>query len=1092
MKGFNRSLPIALILTLGLLLGILGFAVWDKVPFTVERVAWSPQAQWIAAPETNYRFYARRTFNLPDTIQSGWLRLSADNSFVVYVNGRPVVRDRTVFNNALGLASRRNGDSQDFNDSIQYRTGSAINYLVGSSKHWKLTTYLDITSYLRPGKNVLALEIQKGQTNPRVVVEGVIYPVANSPQINLTTGASPWKTSILSENHQGLQWFDPDFPDENWFSAVAIGSVKEATYSRLSQNLFDRSLQGNWITGDESPQGELWLRGSWHISQTQLAHAFIRFAGDQEYALLINGMLVKRYTTGNSNQLHLYDVTKYLHPGINSLAVRLARPLEASGKNADGLLSFLLDGWVETKQGEIKNAIATDNTWMAFASPEKALAQRADQGQSAIISKSANPQEFRRTFEGDAYLLNYPDYLWHQSLWQLTGIAFALVWAWSLGRFWLGHQDSWWDSLGAGTALLFPGTLFLIGIGLLKHRYAEAETGLLFAQPESNALILLGFASIVLVTLLWSQIKDQGMLPNWSLWFLLGLFTCVGLGLAAGGRVIPVLLVCSSITTLTLISWWRKQQIINLLLPEGLPSLRQVWKTWGQWFLLVLIISIGFGLRVYQLGFIDLDTDENVSLDASRGILHTGAPAQTSGIWYTRGPFYQYLLALWLRIVGDSIVNARLLSALWGTATLVLVFLLARKVTGKAWIALLITAILAVDPFAIWYSRNIRFYAVLQFMSLLAFWSFFKGFIEQAGKLYQYIFFLTLTLTLLTQEVTISLLPCFLIGFLCFYQKFRWSRDWSMLLSSLEMLVIFGFNGIVFSIICLTPRVAISGTTGSFLQLRLFNITGLASRFFVGPDRIYTIYSCLFFLGFIYFMKRRDGKVIFLFSSVLINLISVTLTTYLLTERYTYPVYPLFILLAVYSGICIVTSLSKVLESILDSLLPLRAIALAFIVLLLLGNIEPARVLSGYQEAIVKRDTKLFEYIQTHRQPGDVVVSPSITFAAVNLGGLDYFLTGSGYLDAPYWHDGRLVDRVAGGVVVSNLDQLNHVLEKSQRVWLHVDDLKENRFDSEMIEYLVTLGKPVFDSFGSRLRLWQAEDGLLPRVPNQGKNLGAY
>ncbi|MHC5731747.1 MAG: glycosyl transferase, partial [Nostoc sp.] len=101
----------------------------------------------------------------------------------------------------------------------------------------------------------------------------------------------------------------------------------------------------------------------------------------------------------------------------------------------------------------------------------------------------------------------------------------------------------------------------------------------------------------------------------------------------------------------------RRGQSPISVLQNKFNLLQQKWTIWGEWIFLILIVSIGFGLRVYNLGFIDLDPDENTSLDAARGILRTGAPIATSGIWYTRGPFYHYLLALWLRLVGDSIVN---------------------------------------------------------------------------------------------------------------------------------------------------------------------------------------------------------------------------------------------------------------------------------------------------------------------------------------------------------------------------------------------------------------------------------------------------
>jgi 4-amino-4-deoxy-L-arabinose transferase-like glycosyltransferase len=1091
MKRLELWLPLGLVLTLGLLLGMLGFSIWEKIPNPLERVIWSQQAQWIAPQTPTYRFYARNTFYLPDDAKAGWLRLSADNDFILYVNGKQVTRENTVSNTSHGLGAGLTMPFQHFNDSNSYAVNNAIgSFLLASSQDWKLTAYVDLISYLHPGKNVIGLEIQKGQTNPRVVVEGAVYPIADVNPIILTTGASSWRMGNLSETHQSLQWFDVDFPDVNWSEAKVLGSVKEATYSRLNKSLFERSLQGNWITGNQSSQGEVWLTGVWQIPQTQIAHAYIRFAGNSEYSLLLNGALLQHYKVEDSKKLHLLEVTKLLQPDNNIFAVRLAHPLETGLTN--GSVDFFLDGWTETEKGEIIGAIATDNTWKTLNELVPSWAEGAGSGKPVTLLGLPQMQEFRRSFEGNAYLLNYPNYLWHQSLWQLGGIAFALVYASILG-FWLKRRDSWWDSLSAGAAILSPGTLFLIGIGLLKHRYAEAEIGLLFAQPKSNYLILLGFVSIILVTLLLSQIKSRlGTLPYWILWFLCGVVAIAGLGFLVGGNVFLILLVIGGIIALTsnlrfLIFDFKTRVFRNWLTPG--------WQSWGQWLLLVLIISVGFGLRVYHLDFLDLDTDENTSLDATRGILRTGAPIATSGIWYTRGPFYHYLLAVWLRLVGDSIVNARLLSALWGTATLVLVYILAHKVTGKVWIALLVTAILAIDPWHLWYSRFIRFYPVLQFVTILCFWSFLKGFIERAGRCYQYIFFIGLTISLLTQEINLTILPVFLIGFLYFYRPFNLFNDWQIVLGCIMTLVIFVYNLGFAAIKLLNPLPALSDATASYLRLHFSDVTNLFAVFLIGSDRMRIIYTLFFFAGFIYFIRQGRSKIIFLYSSVLLNLLLVTVLAYDLAERYVYGIYPLFILLSIYGGIAITKSLGIKLQFLLNHLLPLKAISLTCILLLLLANIQPERVLASYQESLNRHNTELFDYIRIHRKPGDVVISSVSSFPPISSVKLDYFLftpLKKENFDATYWRDGRLIDRWGGGVVLNNTDQLNRILEKSQRVWIHVDDVRHSRVTPELRHYVEILGKPVFETFGTRLRLWQPEDGLPSRIRNEGKDLGAY
>lgn len=1099
MRPLHRWISLGLVLTLGFLLGTLGFSIWDKTPSPLEPVAWSSETQWIGAPEPSYRFYARKTFYLPDTIQAGWLRLSADNDFVLDINGRQsVIRENGALNSPKGLAHRRRVPFQNTaNDSRNYAVNTGLNYQLASPRDWKLTVYLDLTSHLRPGKNVIAIEVKKGQKNPRLALEGVVYPAGGTESpIYLTTGATPWRVSTLPENRQSLRWFYPGFSDENWSEAVALGPVRETTYSRLSKNLFDRPLQGSWIAATESSKGQMWLRGFLDVPR-EGKRAFLRFSGEGKYEVLINGLLVDRYDVDFGsryseyfgNKLFLYEVTNCLHPDVNTIAVRLTRPLDPgwSSIQQGGALAFFLDGWVETDRGEIVAEIATDSSWTALPEPIPGWWEGAGEGQPVTLKRLPGMQEFQRVFKGDAYLLNYPDYLWHQSLWCLGGIACTFVYAWILGRLWLGRQG-WWDSLGAGTALMLPGTLFLIGVGLLKHRYAEAEEGLLFAQPTIDSLILLGLAIALLLTLLWSLVKQRSETwPTWVLWCLLGLVGFVSLGLATGGNILIILLVVASIPILTLVGYRGRGQLGNAYI-----KLQQTWPTWSHWVLLLFIVGIGFALRTHNLGFIDLDSDENVSYDAARGILRTGAPIATSGIWYTRGPFYHYILAIWLGIVGDSIVNARFLSVLWGTATLILVYFLTRNVTGKVWIALVVTAILAIDPWQLWYSRFIRFYPVVQLTTLLAFWSFLKGFVEKAGRHYQYIFFVALTLSLLTQEVTVTLLPVFFIGFLYFYRPFQWSADWKIVMGAAISLIIFAFDLIFFAIKCLTPTVALSISTTSYLEPHLSDLTEFVNSFFVGPSRIHILYSLFFLGGLVYFLKYRNGKLFFLMSSVLMTLTILTILTYQNAERYIYPIYPLYVLLAVYSAICIMNWLGKKAQSALNGLLPLRAIALCTLAILLLSNLEIDRVLSSYQTSISRRNNEIFEYIQEHLQPGDAVISPTPTFGPIFLGSIDYFLMGTKYFDVPYWNEGRLIDRWGGGVIVTNLDQMSRILEKHDRLWIHVDDVRHGRLNTEILEYIQTLGQPVFDTFGSSLRLWDSQDSVLPSIPNQGKDLGAY
>ncbi|MEW6717745.1 MAG: glycosyltransferase family 39 protein [Chloroflexota bacterium] len=87
---------------------------------------------------------------------------------------------------------------------------------------------------------------------------------------------------------------------------------------------------------------------------------------------------------------------------------------------------------------------------------------------------------------------------------------------------------------------------------------------------------------------------------------------------------------------------------------------------------------------------------------------------------------YYYLLWEWMRIWGDSLVAARLLSVLLGMGVVVLAYLLGRELWGEeAW--LLPFGLVVLSPFQIHYSQEIRMYALLTALLLLATLAMWRG-----------------------------------------------------------------------------------------------------------------------------------------------------------------------------------------------------------------------------------------------------------------------------------------------------------------------------------------------------------------------------
>ena len=95
---------------------------------------------------------------------------------------------------------------------------------------------------------------------------------------------------------------------------------------------------------------------------------------------MVNGTLIARTSDGSPTRLRIYDVTRLIRPGPNTVAVRLARPLASGNLQADRYPSkLLLDGWAETDRGELAAVMQTDRTRLAFitaaSSPRSVSAQ---------------------------------------------------------------------------------------------------------------------------------------------------------------------------------------------------------------------------------------------------------------------------------------------------------------------------------------------------------------------------------------------------------------------------------------------------------------------------------------------------------------------------------------------------------------------------------------------------------------------------------------------------------------------------------------------------------------------------------------------
>jgi hypothetical protein len=138
---------------------------------------------------------------------------------------------------------------------------------------------------------------------------------------------------------------------------------------------------------------------------------------------------------------------------------------------------------------------------------------------------------------------------------------------------------------------------------------------------------------------------------------------------------------------------------------------------------LPLILLVGFALRLYRLGVQSLWYDETVSAILARQsipalIAHTARDIHPPG--------YYLLLHGWTRLVGESEFALAYLSLIFGMLLIAGVYLLGRtflKAPAGLWAA----GLVALSPYQLWYSQEVRMYTLGAFLGVLMIYCVFKA-----------------------------------------------------------------------------------------------------------------------------------------------------------------------------------------------------------------------------------------------------------------------------------------------------------------------------------------------------------------------------
>ena len=141
----------------------------------------------------------------------------------------------------------------------------------------------------------------------------------------------------------------------------------------------------------------------------------------------------------------------------------------------------------------------------------------------------------------------------------------------------------------------------------------------------------------------------------------------------------------------------------------------------------ILLVILAVYWLWYGLSQRSIFQDEGISLLAAQGISEQGVPRLPSGFIYARGYLPHYVMGATIRVLGVNQLSIMLPSLLMGLGSLWLVYLFAKDALRRPWLGIVAVAILSASQMQALYATSPRMYMALQFFSILAVYSAWRG-----------------------------------------------------------------------------------------------------------------------------------------------------------------------------------------------------------------------------------------------------------------------------------------------------------------------------------------------------------------------------
>lgn len=1010
-------------------------------------------AQWIRATDgTSSVSFFRYTTNLSIIPDAAFVTIASSQVFDLFVNGYSV-----------------DTNYQDFQHG-----------------QYPQTYMYDVDSLLQPGLNIFAVEVSNLNVQEPMLRMSTGFVQGNST-IYSGTGSDEWRATMRSDivyphvvtSSTPLgSWTNTKFDASSWPVASIAKDQPSSAQLAFSPLLYEQPTPNNWLS--IGPKNEAYFVRSFS-TPTNISHAWLRLVAIGEAYIYLNGHLAFTWNSepnkngglvynanlGNAESTILqyqgglvvgvFDITPYLQSGANTLGVHVIAP--TSGEALTGLeslsTSVTADLLYNDSQGHQSWLLPDDTShasswhasstfvdgWMqgsskAFSWPIPVNVSRPGQSGTLLLSDATTRgiQTVSFTSLGFTLLLCSCVVI---GLWLLISLVYVR-------RFFRSRKDA----LTIMSVAFIPA---LVCEGLLIVLSFEPSIPQPFPYTGEWGFVLIAIvvASFILLGL---HMRSQDSQPSTSDTFPFG---------NGSTRLFSD---SSSYNG-------SHNQASTSFFHEIVAGIRRHWP-------IFLIVLVAIPLICYNLAYDPYWSDELTSMYAAKGILAHGFPVMPSGFIYPKGELYSYMLALSMLIFGDQMGTARILSVMEYLVSLPLLYIVGSYFFGRK-VAIFATAMLAFSPIALTWGRQARMYEQAQLFTILTIYLLYRAMHERQRVYLVYLAIASIVVTYLSHEETFIILPAIVLwvivtssdekraAFAVLFQKHWWIAG----------IIGASIIGIQLLVVHYThpPILGSDQSEIPFIQISTNNVAYYLKLIFapwsfnkaVNPPVI-TLTSILAAIGCILAFRSTDSKAKYCAWLFLCSFLTLMLVFTLRSDRYVYPIFPIYYLLAAYA----VQRMFKALWTLVQprsqatpgngrtSAGTNRGYISAFVtvtawltgvVFAMSILIMPALPLVNYNLFLSQLTGHSYhrhyadydgigQYMQQHWRQGDIVITinPALT-TLYYVGHINYYFS----IDRALFiieKDGRLVETATGASPLLNQSDLLAAMTPNTRIWLLSDN----------------------------------------------------